>query len=183
MFQIRKAGLLAAVLIACAGARAEPVDANTINRITDEGYNRGQVATLAAYLTDQIGGRMTNSPAMRKAEKWTQQTFSGWGLQNVHLEGYEFGRGWWIESASASMVVPRPLALAAIPVAWTPPTRGTLSAAIVVAPIRQDRPDQLPGRRQGRHHGTFQALRRTRTRQAVDLRPAALRSGAVIRAV
>ncbi len=139
MLNIRKAGLLAAALVGCFGAHAEPVDANTINRIADEGYNRGQVVSLAAHLTDQIGGRMTNSPAMRQAEKWTQQMFGSWGLQNVHLEGYEFGRGWWIESASSSMVAPRPLALTSIPVAWTPPTRGTLVAPIVVAPIRSIR--------------------------------------------
>ena len=51
------------------------MDANTINRIADEGYNHGQVVNLAEYLTDRIGGRMTNSPAMREAEKWSQQMF------------------------------------------------------------------------------------------------------------
>lgn len=82
---------------------------------------------------------MTNSPAMRKAEQWTQQNFRSWGLQNVHLEGYDFGRGWWIEAASTRMTAPRALALTAIPVAWTPPTRGSLQAPIIVAPIRQAR--------------------------------------------
>jgi len=151
MCDIRKAGLLAGVALLCFGARAEPVDANTINRIADEGYNRGQVANLAAYLTDRIGGRMTNSPAMRQAEKWTQQMFTSWGLKNVHAEGYDFGRGWWIESSSVRMVAPRPLALTAIPVAWTPPTRGTVSAPIVVAPVRQVRDlAQYKGKVKGR---------------------------------
>ena len=71
MLNIRRAGLLAAALVGCVGAHAEPVDANTINRIADEGYTRGQVVARAAHLTDQIGGRMTNSPGMRQAEKWT----------------------------------------------------------------------------------------------------------------
>jgi carboxypeptidase Q len=140
MHHIRRAGLLAATLLACCAAHAaDPVDANTINRIADEGYNRGQVVSLGAYLTDRIGGRMTNSPAMREAEKWTQQMFTSWGLKNVHKEGYEFGRGWWIESASSRMVAPRPLPLTSIPVAWTPPTRGALTAPIVVAPVRHVR--------------------------------------------
>jgi hypothetical protein len=142
MCDIRKAGplALATLLMACAGAQAaDAVDANTINRIADEGYNRGQVVQLASHLSDNIGGRMTNSPAMRQAEKWTQQMFGSWGLKNVHAEGYDFGRGWWIESASVRMTAPRPLALTAIPVAWTPPTRGTVSAPIAVAPIRHIR--------------------------------------------
>ena len=139
MLAIRRTGLFVAVLMSCFGVRAEPVDANTINRIADEGYNRGQVVSLAAHLTDQIGGRMTNSPAMRKAETWTQQMFSGWGLKNVRKEGYDFGRGWWIESASSRMVAPRALPLTSIPVAWTPPTLGALVAPIVVAPIRHVR--------------------------------------------
>lgn len=139
MYKIRTVGTVAALLAAFSVQAREPVDANTINRIADEGYNHGQVIALAAHLTDQIGGRMTNSPAMRQAEKWTQQMFTQWGLKNVHAEGFDFGRGWWIESASSRMVAPRPLPLTSIPVAWTPPTKGALTAPIVVAPIRHER--------------------------------------------
>jgi carboxypeptidase Q len=115
------------------------IDPGMINQIADEGYNHGQVVTIAAHLTDQIGGRMTNSPAMRKAEAWTQQMFKSWGLKDVHAEAFDFGRGWWIESASSRMVAPRNLTLRSIPVAWTPATNGALNAAIVVAPIRHPR--------------------------------------------
>ena len=37
------------------------------------------------------------------------------------------------------MTSPRVIQLTAIPVAWTPPTNGTLTAPIVVAPIKQER--------------------------------------------
>ena len=70
-------------------------DANqTVNRIIDEGFNRSELAETVAYLTDRIGGRLTNSPQMRDAEEWTQQQFRAWGLANVHAEAFEFGRGW-----------------------------------------------------------------------------------------
>src|ERR1700741_3114505 len=49
-----------------------PVDAVTLNKIADAGFNHGEVVETAAYLADQVGGRMTNSPAMRVAERWTQ---------------------------------------------------------------------------------------------------------------
>jgi hypothetical protein len=115
-----------------------PVDPQMLNRIADEGFNHGQIAQTIEYLSDRIGGRMTNSPAMRKAEAWTASKFGEWGLQNVHKEGFEFGRGWWIESSRVRMVAPRPIDLRAIPVAWSPPTDGPVTAPIVVAPIRTE---------------------------------------------
>jgi hypothetical protein len=120
-------------------AAAQQVDRNAINRVLDEGMNRSEVMDTAAYLTDRIGGRMTNSPQMRAAERWTQQRFRDWGLSNVRAEGFEFGRGWSINRASARMTAPRVLQLRSIPIAWTPATNGTISAPIIVAPITQVR--------------------------------------------
>jgi carboxypeptidase Q len=118
---------------------ASPAISNALNRIADEGFNHSEVPQTAEYLADQIGGRMTNSPAMRKAERWTQSKFSGWGLKNVHTEAFDFGRGWWIESSHVRLVAPRPLELRAIPIAWTPATSGALSAPIIVAPMNNER--------------------------------------------
>ncbi|MFN6981662.1 MAG: M20/M25/M40 family metallo-hydrolase [Brevundimonas sp.] len=114
---------------------AQSVDRVAVNGIIDQGLNHSQVMQTAAYLTDRIGGRMTNSPQMREAERWSQQQFRDWGLSNVRAEGFEFGRGWSIVRSSARMTAPRPLDLRAIPVAWTPSTNGTISAGVVVAPI------------------------------------------------
>lgn len=131
---------MAFALLGITSAHAQKgVDADMINRIADEGYNHGQVVALAGHLTDQIGGRMTNSPSMREAEKWTQQMFRSWGLKGVRAEPFEFGRGWWIESAHSRMLAPRSLELRSIPIAWTPATNGPLAAQIIVAPIRHQR--------------------------------------------
>ena len=136
--RVAAAFFLSAFSLAAAGpAAAQPVDRAAINRIVDEGLNRSEVMETAAYLTDRIGGRMTNSPQMRAAERWTQQRFRDWGLANVRAEGFEFGRGWSIEAHSSRMTAPRPIALRSIPVAWTPPTQGTISAGIIVAPMAE----------------------------------------------
>ena len=93
-----------ACLIACLAAGAQvahaaaTIDADTLNRIADEGFNRGQVVPLIEHLTDKIGPRLTNSPNIRDAEKWTQSMFKSWGLSDVRAEGFEFGRGWSVES-------------------------------------------------------------------------------------
>jgi hypothetical protein len=127
----------AAAVLAATPALAQ-VNPEALNAIADEGFNRGQVVQTIEYLSDRIGGRMTNSPAMRKAEDWTAGKFREWGLSDVHKEGFEFGRGWWIEDASARMVAPRPVLLHSIPIAWTPPTNGPLKAEIIVAPIARE---------------------------------------------
>ena len=111
----------------------------SVNRIADAAFNHGEVVDIAAYLADQIGGRLTNSPAMRKAERWTSDKFKSWGLKDVRAEGFDFGRGWWIESAHVRMTAPRPLELRGIPVAWTPATNGALTATVIVAPMISDK--------------------------------------------
>ncbi len=134
-------GLVTAVpLLSWAASTPKPaMDQGLLDRLTDGEFNHGQVVQTAEELADRIGGRMTNSPAMRHAEAWSLQKFKDAGLENVHREGFEFGRGWWIESSQVRMVEPRPLELRAIPIAWTPPTNGVLKAPIVVAPIRHEK--------------------------------------------
>jgi carboxypeptidase Q len=133
-------GSCAAILLSVSCPAAAPSsDTVTVNRIADAAFNHGEVVDTAAYLADQIGGRMTNSPAMRKAERWTQDRFKSWGLKDVRAEGFDFGRGWWIESARVRMTAPRPLELRGIPIAWTPATNGALGAAVIVAPMISDK--------------------------------------------
>ena len=133
---------LSTLLLAGAAGIAQAsggVDPQVINRIADAALNHGEVVETVEYLSDQIGGRMTNSPAMRKAEQWTQQKFTGWGLKDVHAERFDFGRGWWIEASHVRMVAPRPLELKAIPIAWTPATKGPVTAPVIVAPLKSEK--------------------------------------------
>lgn len=130
---------------------ADQADLATINRIVDEGFNRSALPLTAAYLTDRIGGRLTNSPQMREAERWTQQQFREWGLKNVRTEGFEFGRGWSIEKSSVRLLIPRIAEYRAIPVAWTPATNGAINAPIIIAPLSKERDfERWKGKLRGR---------------------------------
>ena len=146
--------LTAALLASSAAVAAPAMDPNTVNKLADAEFNHGQVMQIAAHLSDRIGGRMTNSPAMRQAEDWTAGKFREWGLKNVRKDPFEFGRGWEIRRSSVRMAAPRPLQLRAIPTAWTPATRGALTAPIVVAPFDQRDPSrsfaELKGKLRGR---------------------------------
>lgn len=133
------ASLFALSTPAMAQVDRTPVDRTVVNRIIDEGTNQSEVMVNAQYLMDMIGPRLTNSPGMRRAEEWTQAKFREFGLKNVHKEAFDFGRGWSFDRVSVRMLTPRPLALTAIPVAWTPGTNGTISAPVIVAPISAER--------------------------------------------
>jgi hypothetical protein len=130
---------IAALAIAMPALAADAPDPAITARIIDTGLNHGEVTQTIQYLSDRIGGRLTNSPAMRQAETWTQSKYKGWGLSNVHLEPFDFGRGWSIDSIAVRMTAPRSVVLHAIPVAWTPGTGAALNAPVIVAPMRRDR--------------------------------------------
>ncbi len=82
---------VAPLVLAAAPVFAQSTD---MSQIMEQGLNRSQVTPLAQELTDGIGGRLTNSPSMRKAETWAMDKFKGWGLSNVRRDGFAFGRGW-----------------------------------------------------------------------------------------
>lgn len=138
-FGLRSSMAVAVYMLSAAAAlAADQADLVTINRIVDEGFNRSELPATASYLTDRIGGRLTNSPQMREAERWTQQQFRDWGLKNVRTEGFEFGRGWSIEKSSTRLLKPRIAEYRSIPVAWTPSTNGAINAPIIVAPLSRE---------------------------------------------
>src|SRR5437660_168342 len=92
-----------------------------ITKIKDEGMNRSQVMQTLSYLTDVIGERLTASPNAKRANEWTRDTMTKWGLQNAHLEAWgPFGRGWTLKHFSAQVVSPQDLPLIAYPKAWSP---------------------------------------------------------------
>ena len=92
-----------------------------IARIREEGLKRSQVMETLSYLSDVIGPRLTGSPNMKRANDWTRDQLTRWGLQNAHLEEWgPFGRGWVLKSFSAEVIEPQAIPLIAYPRAWSP---------------------------------------------------------------
>jgi hypothetical protein len=109
-----------------------------IDKIRDEGMNKSQVMQHLSYLTDVIGGRLTNSPNMKRANEWTRDTMAKWGM-NAKLEAWgPFGRGWSLKSFSAQIVEPQAFPLIAYPKAWSPSTKGPVNAEVVYLDINSD---------------------------------------------
>jgi carboxypeptidase Q len=110
-----------------------------IDRIKDEGMNRSQVMKTLSYLTDVIGPRLTNSPNMKRANEWTRDEMTRWGLQNAHLEPWgPFGRGWTLKRFSAQVTEPQSIPLISFPKAWSPGTNGTITADVVYLNAKDD---------------------------------------------
>lgn len=110
-----------------------------IDKIRDEGMNRSQVMQTLSYLTDVIGGRLTNSPNMKRANEWTRDTMAKWGMQNAKLEAWgPFGRGWSLKNFSAEVVEPQTIPVIAFPKAWAPSTNGPVTSEIVYMEIKSD---------------------------------------------
>src|SRR5262249_28800076 len=103
------------------------------------GLQRSKVMEIESYLTDVYGPRLTGSPNIREAADWTQKTMTEWGLSNVHLETWPFGRGWQNQKMVAMAMTPRAFPLIAYPKAWTPGTNGPITGEAVIAVIDNDR--------------------------------------------
>ncbi|MGQ0735935.1 MAG: M20/M25/M40 family metallo-hydrolase [Acidobacteriota bacterium] len=132
---------------------AEPVDLDVLTRLKQEGFERSQVMDLAWWLTEVHGPRLTNSPQMRAAADWTRKTLTEWGLANVALEpwGTEFGRGWSNERTVLHVVKPSAWPVLAYARAWTPGTKGAVTAEAILAPLASESDfDKFRGKLKGR---------------------------------
>jgi carboxypeptidase Q len=117
----------------------EKLDLDAIYRIKDEGLQRSKVMEIESYLTDVYGPRLTNSPEIKEAAEYAQKTMREWGLANVHLENWAFGRGWQSQRFAANALTPRTYPLIAYPKAWTPGTNGLVTGEAIVAVINDEK--------------------------------------------
>ncbi|MDQ3799393.1 MAG: M20/M25/M40 family metallo-hydrolase [Acidobacteriota bacterium] len=110
----------------------------TIDRIREEGTKNSQVMQTLSYLTDVIGGRLTNSPNMKRANEWTRDQMAKWGMQ-ARLESFgPWGRGWSLKSFNAQVVAPQSFPVIAYPKAWTTSTKGAVTADVVAFSARTE---------------------------------------------
>jgi hypothetical protein len=116
----------------------EKVDLDAVYRIKDEGFQHSKVMEITSYLTDVYGPRLTGSPNYKEAADWAQKTMKDWGLSNVHLESFPFGRGWQNQRFVAHAVTPRTYPLIGYPKAWTPGTKGAVTGEAVMVSIQND---------------------------------------------
>jgi hypothetical protein len=111
---------------------------DAVERIKDEGVNRSRLMETIEHITDVIGPRLTGSPALRRANEWTRERLTQYGLANAHLEPWQFGRGWTLKRFSAEVVAPQAFPLLAYPRAWSPGLDSPLMADVVLVEAKND---------------------------------------------
>jgi carboxypeptidase Q len=113
-------------------AANEKIDSDINWRIRQEETDHSQVMRLVHKLTDIYGPRLTGSPNFNAACEWAISQMKAWGLQNEHLEKWDFGHpGWANDQYSVRVLSPYRALLDARIVAWTPSTKGPVRAQIV----------------------------------------------------
>ena len=104
----------------------EQIDREMVTQIRTEGFENSHVLEVFNHLTNVIGPRLTNSPGYYEAVDWTRDKMIEWEVEDVHLEPWEFGRGWSLEKFSVEMLEPRYLPMIGFPRGWSASTQGRL---------------------------------------------------------
>ena len=126
-------GLAAAIV--SLGAQ-ERVDGDTYWKIRREAQSNSQILKTVHMLTDVYGPRLTGSPSLKAAGEWAIEQMTAWGLQNGHLEPWDFGHpGWANEHLAVHIVAPVKDALVVEALAWTPGTNGPVRGGAVLITV------------------------------------------------
>jgi hypothetical protein len=124
---------------------AEKIDHETYGKIRAEALERSQIMHTLHMLTDVFGPRLTGSPNLKAASDWVVKRATEWGLENAHLEPWDFGRpGWVNERTSVFVTTPVKDTLVVETLAWTPGTNGAVTAlAVLIEPPGRVTREQL----------------------------------------
>jgi len=144
-FMKKLASIIAVVVLATTCTQVarsqEKLDLDMISRIRYEGFRNSKIMDIASGLMDGIGPRLTGSPNVKRANEWTRDQLTSFGLANSHLESWgPFGRGWSNEYVNVRMTSPDVAPLIAYAKAWTPGTNGVVKAKCVRVKI-EDKKD------------------------------------------
>src|SRR5438094_842664 len=103
-------------------------------RIAGEGIMNSHAFSFLTELSDDIGGRVTGTPAERKAEEWGAAKMKAIGLENVRTEKYTIWRGWARGTAEGEILAPVRHKLHVDAMGWTgsTPTGGAEGDVVAV---------------------------------------------------
>jgi carboxypeptidase Q len=102
-------------------------------KIAGQGEMNCHAFEFLTDLSDNIGARVTGTPAGRKSEEWGASKMRAIGLENVHTEKYQLWRGWTRGIAEAEILTPVRHKLHVDAMGWTGSTPAGGAEADVVA--------------------------------------------------
>jgi carboxypeptidase Q len=93
---------------------------DSTDRVMVEAQKPSALETSLQQLTDQIGGRVPGTPAMRKAVEWGVAAFKVAGADSVHTEDFSIQASWAEGATRMTVVAPEQFVLRAVSIAWAP---------------------------------------------------------------
>ncbi len=107
-----------------AGAQTVADQTDVYAQIRKEGMENSQIMRTLHYFTDVYGPRLTGSPNHVAAANWAVRQMTEWGLENAHLEPWDFEHPGWVNvRASGFITAPVQDSLVFEVLAWTPGTK------------------------------------------------------------
>jgi len=129
MLKRRVVALLLIVSLLSVSVAAQNGSGDVLSRIRKEAMERSQIMNTMHMFTDVYGPRLTGSPNHKAAAEWAVKQMTSWGLENAHLEPWDFNHpGWLNERLTAHLISPVKDPLVCEVLAWTPSTKGTVQA-------------------------------------------------------
>ena len=149
--------ILPFILVAC-GCVAQTDVVVQLKAVTPE---KSRVMEHAFQLTDVAGARLAGSPGLEHATRWAREYLTTIGLVNVQLqEAGRMERGWELKRVNVHMTSPHPVPLIAMPMAWSPGTKGTVRGKPVIATVTAEADFE---KHRGKLRGRIVLVRRART--------------------
>jgi hypothetical protein len=108
-----------------------------LRRIWTLGMDSSHIYRLAQTLTDSIGPRLTGTPQQKAAHDWAVAQYRQWGI-TARNEHYGTWRGWRRGPTHIDLIAPRVRTLEGTMLAWSPGTRGSIEAAVIILPELAD---------------------------------------------
>jgi carboxypeptidase Q len=133
--------VLCCLLLATMPMKAQAPGTSEMNaQIRAEETNNSKIMWIIHEVADVYGPRVTGTPNLKAADDWAVKTMTSWGLENAHLEPWTFQPpsaatpvpGWENMELVAEAVGPFHGQLMVKPLAWTPSTKGMVTAQVVM---------------------------------------------------
>ena len=110
-------------------------------------HDHNEIMSNLEYLSDMIGQRLTGSENLKKANDWTKQRFTDYGLANPHLESWTIAHVWTRGTATARILTPAEHPLTIASYAWAANTDGPVRGPVVyVKAEKMEDLDQYKGK-------------------------------------
>jgi carboxypeptidase Q len=113
--RIAKLCLLLSVFVAAVASAQNPVD-----QVIAEALKSSPLENNLQRLTDEIGGRVPGTLAMRKAVDWGVAAFKAAGADSVHTENFTIQASWGEGFTRMSISAPEQFDVRVVSMAWAP---------------------------------------------------------------